>query len=211
LPYIFDTFRQEDAATTRGQEGLGLGLTIVKRLVEMHGGSVVARSAGERQGATFVVELPLLAETMNEEGNTPLEQPSATPLDAKTLRGLRVLVVDDDADARLIVRRLLTDYGCVVTVATTAAEALALLPRSDSQILVSDIGMPTQDGYYLIEQVRAAGYTAEKLPAIALTAFARTEDRARLLASGFQDHLPKPIDLEMLLGTIARLMRCTHP
>jgi signal transduction histidine kinase/ActR/RegA family two-component response regulator len=204
LPYIFDTFRQEDAATTRQHEGLGLGLAIVKRLVDMHGGSIEAQSAGEHLGATFIVRLPLAG--IDDAPQRPMpEGPSHTPRDTDVLRGLRLLVVDDDADARLIVRRLLIDYGPVITEAASAVEALALLETADPQVLISDISMPGDDGYYLIERVRAEGYSPQELPAIALTAFARPEDRARTLARGYQAHLAKPIDVELLVTTLARL------
>jgi PAS domain S-box-containing protein len=211
LPYIFDTFRQEDAATTRKHEGLGLGLAIVKRLVEMHGGSIAASSGGEGMGATFLVRLPTLANAQQSSAQPTLRRMfSNAGHDADVLRGLRLLVVDDDADARLVVRRLLVDYGPKVTEASSAAEALALLAMCDPEILISDISMPGDDGYYLIERIRAEGRSARDLPAIALTAFARPEDEARTLSRGFQAHLPKPVDVELLVTTIAGLARATE-
>jgi len=211
LPYIFDTFRQEDAATTRKHEGLGLGLAIVKRLVEMHGGSIVARSAGEGAGATFVVRIPESADFVASSAQrSPRPMFSNAGHDTDILRGLRLLVVDDDPDARLVVRRLLVDYGPAITEAASAAEALAALPACNPEVLISDISMPGDDGYYLIERVRAEGRSARELPAIALTAFARPEDEARALSRGFQMHLAKPVDVELLVKTIAGLARAAR-
>jgi CheY-like chemotaxis protein len=171
----------------------------------------VARSGGERQGATFVVRLPILAGAVPAaNASSPQRMFSNAGQDADILRGLRLLVVDDDADARLIVRRLLVDYGPAITEASSAAEALDILAACDPQVLISDISMPGDDGYYLIEQVRIAGRSALDLPAIALTAFARPEDRARALSRGFQAHLAKPVDVELLVTTIAGLARAAR-
>lgn len=199
LPFIFDTFRQEDAAASRSHEGLGLGLAIVKRLVEMHGGSVCVRSAGEGKGATFVVTLPLPPSERDVE-HSPPQAPVADVTDTEALRGLRLLVVDDDADARMIVRRLMIDYDVDVIEAATVVEALALMEACNPQLILSDIGMPKDDGYQLIRQVRARGCD---VPAIALTAFVQPEDRARVLSAGFAAHLMKPVNPDKLISTVA--------
>lgn len=208
LSHVFDRFRQADASTTRRHGGLGLGLSIVKHLVEQHGGTVAAASAGEGHGAAFTVRLPLA-------GRLPLGERPARPASAAStargrdgesadLRGLRVLVVDDEADGRELIKRVLADRNAEVTTAETAAEALALLPRIRAQLLLSDIGMPDMDGFELLERVRALGRAAGgDVPAIALTAFAQSEDRLRALEAGFQDHITKPVEPAELIATVA--------
>jgi PAS domain S-box-containing protein len=200
LPHIFDTFRQEQTGTTRVHEGLGLGLAIVKRLVEMHGGTVAAYSEGPSKGSTFTITLPLAGTEAKELGEMDQGPPNL-----EVLRGLRVLLVDDDADARGFVRRILSDHAAIVGEAESYSEAVRLLQLSAPQILISDIGMPGHDGYELIRQVRQLGYDARRLPAIAVTALARSEDRARVLSSGYAVHLSKPVDPEKLIATIAYL------
>ncbi|WP_229416080.1 hybrid sensor histidine kinase/response regulator [Pseudoduganella armeniaca] len=206
LGHVFDRFRQADASTTRRHGGLGLGLSIVKHLVEQHGGTVAAASAGEGRGAAFTVRLPLA-------GDLPLGERPARPASAASpggdgepadLRRLRVLVVDDEADGRELIKRVLADRNAEVTTAATAAEALALLPRVRAQLLLSDIGMPDMDGFELLERVRALGPAAGgNVPAIALTAFAQSEDRLRALEAGFQDHITKPVEPAELIATVA--------
>lgn len=208
LPHIFETFRQEDGATTRYHEGLGLGLAIVKRLVEMHGGSVTAHSPGERKGSSFVVRLPPKVVSSSDVDVLTLSHSKLSPgkpLAREALKDLRILLVEDDEDARSIIRRVIG--GCLGTIseAVSVSHALSLLETYRPDILLSDIGMPGEDGYDLIRQVRARGFGAERLPAIALTAYAHPDDEKRLLASGFQAHLPKPLDAEKLVATIARL------
>jgi PAS domain S-box-containing protein len=208
LPHVFDRFRQADASTTRRHGGLGLGLSIVKQLVELHGGSVRAKSPGKGAGATFIVSLPL-APTMDDAMTMERRHPSADPIakapfDAPQLRGTRVLIVDDDADARVLIERMLSDHAAEVLTASSAAEALELVRRERPDVLLSDIGMPKEDGYDLIRNVRAlppeeGGAT----PAVALTAFARSEDRRRTLMAGYQMHVAKPVDPAELLAVIA--------
>lgn len=204
LPYLFETFRQEQAGNARSFGGLGLGLAIVKRLVQLHGGTVTARSEGEQRGATFVVRLPLSADTTAAAHRHPAARPLPV-VSADMLDGLQALVVDDDADARLIVSRILQDYGMQVVEAASAAEAVAALERAVPDVLVSDISMPTEDGYGLIRRIRASGLGPDSLPAIALTAFARPEDESSILQSGFQLHLAKPVDVDALVAAVASL------
>ena len=203
LPHIFDRFRQGE----RSSGGLGLGLAIVRHIVELHGGAVRAQSAGERQGATFTVELP----TLNETGTVAAAAPHPGEGSARTrlapLQGARLLVVDDDTDTRELLSMILQEAGADVTTAGSANEGLAAFERQRPDVLVSDIGMPDGDGYSFIRRVRLMeGDSATKIPAVALTAFARAEDRGEALGSGFQAHLPKPIEPGELTALIARLI-----
>jgi CheY-like chemotaxis protein/anti-sigma regulatory factor (Ser/Thr protein kinase) len=201
LPYLFESFRQEDASITRRYGGLGLGLAIVRQLVEAHGGTIQADSPGEGLGATFTVQLPLL------DAESESLQPDGTQA-APDLSGIQVLVVDDDPDTLELVAILLSQYGATVTTATTAAEALTALASFQPDVLISDIGMPDVDGYALIRQIRArpAG-PGGQLPAIALTAYAREDDQQRALASGYQQHVAKPLDPEQLARAVMALAR----
>jgi len=207
LPYIFDTFRQEDAGFSRVHQGLGLGLAIAKRVIEMHGGNITAQSEGKDKGSTFLIHLPLTKGKVIGRTNAEGDNTFGIPLPSDVLRGLQILVVDDDADSRLLTRQILTNHAALVTEASTVKEALSLMEISEPQVLVSDIGMPGTDGYELIRQVRADGRTMEKLPAIAVTAYARAEDRVHVLSSGYQAHVTKPIDPEELVSTIVSLSR----
>jgi two-component system CheB/CheR fusion protein len=205
LPQIFDRFRQAESISTRTQGGLGLGLAIVRHLVELHGGRVRALSAGQGRGSTFTVELPLGAATSAQRED---EAHSATNLptgDAR-LDGLRVLVVEDEADTERLLAQILGDRGADVVTVETAAAALAAMTQHRIQVVVSDIGLPGDDGYELIRRVRSlpAG-EGGRIPAIALTAFAREEDRHRAVDAGFDAHLAKPIDPSELARIIARL------
>jgi signal transduction histidine kinase/ActR/RegA family two-component response regulator len=200
LPFVFDRFRQADASTTRRHGGLGLGLSIVKSLVELHGGSVEVDSPGEGRGATFTVRLP--APTLPQETLVSLPAPEShsTP----ELAGLRILVVDDEDDARTLARRVLEERGAQVITVSSAAEAMASVgDNNPPNVLVSDIGMPEQDGYDLIKQMRALPGDAGRVPAVALTALARAEDRKRALSAGYQKHVSKPVDPAELVSVIA--------
>ena len=213
LPHVFERFRQADASTTRQHGGLGLGLAIVRHLVEMHGGTVRADSPGVGLGATFIVRLPFAAAPEDVPGSEPPAAPpraeTAAPAPAAVsgteLAGLRVLVVDDEPDARNLLRRLLQDGGAAaVTTAASAADALGLMDERPFDVLVSDIGMPGQDGYELLRQIRARPpERGGRIPAVALTAFARAEDRTRAAAAGFQVHVAKPVDPVAFLTVLA--------
>jgi PAS domain S-box-containing protein len=202
LPFVFDYFRQENSSTTRVFGGLGLGLAIVRHLVELHGGAVNADSPGVGQGATFSVILPL----MNSEP-TPTED-NRLPLDSPSLKGIRVLVVDDDNDTRELIVFILEQYGAQVTAASSGAEALSVLPQSEADILLSDIGMPEMDGYMLIRQIRAMpSKQVREICAIALTAYAGESDRQQVLLAGFAEHISKPVEPEQLANAIVNLVK----
>lgn len=203
LPYLFERFRQQDSSRKRRSGGLGLGLSIVRHLVQLHGGHVAGHSDGPGAGSRFRVALPLLVEGL---GAAPAAAvlPAEAHLDA--LRDARILVVDDEADARELVARILRDRGAVPALASSAEEALAALHRQPPDLIVSDIGMPGKDGFELIEDVRRLTGDAAKTPAIALTAFARAEDRELALKSGFQRHLGKPVDSLALAAACAELI-----
>jgi PAS domain S-box-containing protein len=209
LPHVFDRFRQADSSITRMQGGLGLGLAIVRHLVEVHGGTVQAESEGEGKGARFTVRLPVREvqaqpeEDAAAKGNTAAPEPVA-PIAPTSLRGLRILVVDDDADAREMLGVMLGNYGAEVTVARSVDEALDLISRQAPDILVSDIGLPSEDGYALIRRIRGSPETA-RLPALALTAYATVADHRRALEAGFQRHVSKPVDPAELAGLVATM------
>ncbi len=213
LPHVFDRFRQADATTTRRHGGLGLGLAIVKQLVELHGGGIRAKSPGKGQGATFVVSLPLTIVHPEPEPSGERRHPQAgesaeMPDLRSELAGLTILVVDDESDARNLLRRLLEDCQVTVLSAANAAEALELVERRRPGLLVSDVGMPGEDGYELLRRVRSL--PAEKgggTPAVALTAYARPEDRVTAILAGFQHHLTKPVQAAELIAILASLAR----
>lgn len=207
MEYVFDRFRQADSSITRKHGGMGLGLAIVKQLVELHGGSVRAYSAGEGRGATFTVTLPLSRDAERASaGNEPAPACPIESLCDSDLRGLKILVVDDEADARELVRLLLRECQATIITAASFGEAIERFEREQPDVLISDIGMPEHDGYELVERLRSAGgQRGETIPAIALTAFARPEDRQRALDAGFQAHVVKPVQAAELISVIASL------
>jgi PAS domain S-box-containing protein len=207
LQHIFERFSQVDASITRRQGGLGLGLSIVKHLVELHGGTAYARSAGLDRGATFIVSLPLVPTRHEPERIESEQRYAALDRAAVTtdLNQLRILVVDDDRDSAEIVRRMLARRRADVRVALSMEDALALFESFAPQVLLSDIGMPDHDGYELIARVRALP-SGRAIPAIALTALARAEDRTRSLRASFQAHIAKPVDAEELAAIVRNLV-----
>jgi signal transduction histidine kinase/ActR/RegA family two-component response regulator len=206
LPFVFDRFRQADSTTTRQHGGLGLGLAIARHLVEIHGGTVLAESAGEHEGATFTVRLPAVSSVMTRPRDDSLqfemfaECPTA-------LTGLHILLIDDDGDTLEMMAAALTSRDAKVTAALSADEAIARIKESRPDVIVSDIAMPGEDGYALLIRIRALDSDhARLIPAIAITAYAREEDRQRALSSGFQDYLTKPVELAQLISIISNLV-----
>jgi CheY-like chemotaxis protein len=208
LPHVFDRFAQRDSATSRRYGGLGLGLAISKQLVELHGGSIQAKSRGEGQGATFVVNLPLLVMQEDVSGRV---HPTTPRVDTEnvvlpSLRGVRIIVADDEPDARDLVTRLLQNQGAIVVAVASAEAALQELSMRAPDLLISDIGMPGTDGYQLIRTIRAQEELGRRVPALALTAFARAEDRKRALVAGYQAHVSKPFDTAEFVLIVAGLV-----
>lgn len=207
LPHLFERFRQQDSSSSRAHGGLGLGLAIVKHLVELHGGRVRAESDGFGRGATFTVELPL-ASAFADTKPSPEPRPTTSVPSGSTLGGIRVLLVEDEVDTREFVQRVLEESAAEVVSTGSAAEALNVIEGTSPDVLVSDIGMPGMDGYALLRAIRtryALPDDTRTIPALALTAFARTEDRQRAFDAGYAEHLAKPIDPVSLVTAVARL------
>jgi len=199
LAHVFERFRQADSSTTRREGGLGIGLAIVRRIVELHGGSVIADSAGLEQGASFTVRIPVLpVEALPED----LEKTSAPSAD---LKDLSILVVDDESDAREVLSEALTGSGAKVVTAGSLEEALKRLDGWTPDVLVSDIAMPNGDGYELMRRVRSLNGNGKRIPALALTAYAREEDRNRAFSAGFEMHLAKPVEPATLVSAVSEL------
>jgi PAS domain S-box-containing protein len=196
IPRLFDRFSQQESGASKRFAGLGIGLTIVRHLVEAHNGTIEASSPGIGKGAVFRVSLPL-----TQQQPRPTEQSDAEPL-----KGIKALVVEDNSDARALIARILGEMGVEVCEAGGADEALAFMAHSVPDVLISDIGMANQHGYQLLRTIRAGGFTAEMLPAIALTAFSRPQDREDSLQAGFQVHLAKPVNADILKSTVATLL-----
>lgn len=207
MPHVFDRFRQEDDAATRRHSGLGLGLALVRHIVAAHGGSVSARSEGEGSGASFSITLPCDDQRRSRSGET--DRPSPTPivvdhgLPVGRLSKVKILVVEDDEDARDLLVTVLTQQGAKVSQAGNATDALAQLAQSVPDVLLSDIGLPGEDGYQLISAIRARGFAPATLPAIALTAYSRREDQRLALQAGFQAHVAKPVEPATLVAAVA--------
>ncbi len=209
LPHVFERFRQADSSSTRSHGGLGLGLAIVRHLVELHGGTVLAESPGIGQGATFIVNLPMRAVYV-EKTTTALGKSTDNSEIALnnmlSLDGVRVLVVDDELDARQLLTTVLSQYAAQVMTVASAADALVAVQQFYPDVLVSDIGMPEVDGYALIRQIRSLpSEQGGRIPAVALTAYARAEDRTQALLAGFQLHVPKPVNPAELAAVVANL------
>jgi len=215
LPYVFERFRQADSTSTRSNKGLGLGLAIARHLVELHGGTIQAESAGIGQGATFTVMLPLLAIPSAKEAQTSNSNQMQVPMvgedtaaleNPPRLDGLQVLVVDDEADVREWISTVLTESGAQVIAVGSVGEALGALEQLRPDVLVSDIGMPDEDGYTFIRKVRELGSEmGGRIPAVALTGYAREEDYRQAKAAGFQLHIAKPIKAAELVAVVKSL------
>ena len=202
LPHVFERFRQADGSTTRSQGGLGLGLAIVRRLVELHGGSVLAVSEGLGKGARFEVRLPAQDGAADADQQVSEVPASSPPQPATAIRGMKILLVEDDQDGREMVEQLLRDHGGEVRAVESAENALTVLRRERFDLLISDIGMPRVDGYELLRRLRAEG---NQIAAVALTAFARPEDKNKSLEVGYSAHISKPVEPPDLLNAVTKL------
>jgi CheY-like chemotaxis protein len=212
LPHVFERFQQGDSTSTRQHGGLGIGLALVRHLTELHGGSVEARSGGAGQGATFVVKLPisLAAEPPSPSRVHPAVSLEPVPVAGASLRGVRLLLVDDQADTLELFGHLLGRTGAEIETAASVPEAMAAFARRPPDVLVADVEMPGEDGYALIRRVRALDpVKGGAVPAVAVTAYGRVEDRVRLLAAGYSMHVPKPVEPAELVAVLATLARRT--
>ncbi|MBG1242745.1 hybrid sensor histidine kinase/response regulator [Nostoc sp. NZL] len=208
LPKVFERFRQADSTTTRSHNGLGLGLAIVRHLVELHKGTIFAQSPGTGEGATFTVRLPLLQDNRASRASREATGEISSSVASTPLAGLRVLVVDDEADTRNFLSFMFEEYGAFATAVASVDEALAVLEQAKPDIMISDIGMSEQDGYTLIRKLRSLEpEKGGRIPAIALTAYTREEDRLEALSAGFQQHLSKPIDPTKLIAMVVNVLK----
>jgi len=212
LPHIFDRFRQGDSTTTRQHGGLGLGLSIVKSLVEQHGGSVRVKSPGPNQGSTFIVALPVAHVRAEQPEASGPRRPAEAPLPAElpSLEAYSILVVDDEPDGATLLARILQDRGASVVTAGSGGEALAYAGQQRFDVILSDVGMPGIDGYELVQRLRRGNSPNSRVPAIAVTAYARAEDRQRALLAGFQMHIAKPVEATELVAGVASLLQVSH-
>jgi CheY-like chemotaxis protein len=211
LPYVFERFSQADNSAKRGYTGLGLGLAIVKSLSELHGGSVRVKSGGEGKGTTFIISLPISVvhtlDTVENLQRTKVERREPL-LHTPDLEGSTVMVVDDEADAISLVKRIMEDCGALVKACTSGAECLDCIPKLRPDVVIMDIGMPGMDGYALIGKLRALSPDqGGRTPAVALTAFARSEDRRQAMLAGFDVHVAKPVEPGELVAVVSRLAR----
>jgi CheY-like chemotaxis protein len=210
LPYVFDRFRQADSSTTRNHGGLGLGLAIVRHLVELHGGTVYAESKGEGLGAAFAITLPWSARGERVRTTMPSMPTAMVPTEAPSvpalLGGVRLLIVDDEPDARELLAAAFAQMGARVHVVASADEALGAIEREHPHVLISDIGMPVHDGYELLQRVRASERFGRRLPAVALTAYATAEDVRRAIQAGYDLHVAKPVDALTLARSLVELV-----
>jgi PAS domain S-box-containing protein len=213
LPFVFERFKQADSSITRRVGGLGLGLALVRHIAELHGGQVAAASDGPDKGATFTLTLPIRAVIPAATERPPRTAASASALPRTTvLDGVRVLVVDDEPDARDLIAAVLTDAGAVVETASSASEGFGAIARFHPDVVVSDIGMPDEDGFSLMRRIRTLpAAEGGRLPSLALTAFAREEDRTRAIAAGYTTHIGKPVDPDALASAVANLAAVTRP
>jgi CheY-like chemotaxis protein len=210
LPHVFDRFTQRDSSTTRVHGGLGLGLAICRQLVELHGGSIRAASQGEGEGSTFFVELPLsILQLENESAlriHPTLQVEPAASITLPRLGGVHAFIVDDEPDARDLLQRMFEGQGANVAVFASAEDALTALQSANPTVIVSDIGMPKMDGYQFMRLLRSTEDRSRRIPALALTAFARAEDRKQALLAGYQAHIAKPFDIAELILLVADLV-----
>jgi CheY-like chemotaxis protein len=213
LPFVFDRFKQADASITRRVGGLGLGLALVRHIVELHGGVVAVASEGLGKGATFTVTLPIRA-VIRDRGESPLPPPVSAPSSPARvgLTGVRVLVVDDEPDARELIATVFIESGAIVETAPSASEGFDLFTRFRPDVLVSDIGMPDEDGFSFMRRIRMLPTTeGGTVPSLALTAFATADDRARALGAGYTMHFGKPVEPDTLTSAVAKLAAVTDP